>query len=337
MSFGTFEPILRTLVFPTAVFICFLYISTSTNLWAQQTNPHDGQKLVQQADLVHYGDVIDVDVVGGFEFDWRGTITPEGHLDGLQTFDAPVFALCRTESEIAADVARTYSKILRDPKVIVRIIDRSNRAIARVDGAVRTPTRFSIRRKVTLQELLVLSGGIVSGASGDIEIFRPANLSCSRSGNPSGPEDNGSRSINIKISDLISGKDSSNPIVLSGDIVSVAKAFPVYLIGAVSNPGPIYLTSKLSLTRAIASVGGVTKEADVKTVKIFRRSSSGTEVKEIDLAKITRGELEDEVLQSFDIIDVPAKGGSNRSFPPASPSTVTQDADLAQMPLKIID
>ena len=29
-------------------------------------------------DLIHFGDVIDVDVVGSLEFDWRGGLTPEG-------------------------------------------------------------------------------------------------------------------------------------------------------------------------------------------------------------------------------------------------------------------
>ncbi len=309
------------------------------HLLAQDPTPAAaGSNSALQDELVHYGDVIDVDVVGGFEFDWRGTITPEGHLDGLETFDAPIFALCRTESEIAADVARAYSKILRDPKVIVRIIDRSNRALARVDGAVRTPTRFSIRREVTLNELLVLAGGFVSGASGEIMIFRPANLSCSRTEAPPGsPGDNRSQTTIIKISDLLSGRVSSDPVILSGDIVTVSKAVPIYVIGAVNNPGSIYLTSELTLSRAIATVGGMAKDADGKTATIFRRSGAGTSIIDVDLAKIKRGEMEDEVLRSFDIIDVPAKGGGKRTYPPASPSTGIRDPTWAQMPLKIVE
>lgn len=317
--------------------VCIL--SLSMHLLAQDPTPAAaGSNSALQDELVHYGDVIDVDVVGGFEFDWRGTITPEGHLDGLETFDAPIFALCRTESEIAADVARAYSKILRDPKVIVRIIDRSNRALARVDGAVRTPTRFSIRREVTLNELLVLAGGFVSGASGEIMIFRPANLSCSRTEEPPGsPGDNRSQTTIIKISDLLSGRVSSDPVILSGDIVTVSKAFPIYVIGAVNNPGSIYLTSELTLSRAIATVGGMAKDADGKTATIFRRSGAGTSIIDVDLAKIKRGEMEDEVLRSFDIIDVPAKGGGKRTYPPASPSTGIRDPTWAQMPLKIVE
>ncbi|CAN5159568.1 hypothetical protein BH20ACI2_BH20ACI2_04160 [soil metagenome] len=297
-----------------------------------------GSNSARQDELVHYGDVIDVDVVGGFEFDWRGTITPEGHLDGLETFDVPIFALCRTESEIAADIARAYAKILRDPKVIVRIIDRSNRALARVDGAVRTPTRFSIRREVTLKELLVLAGGFISGASGEIIIFRPVNLSCNRTIElPAPPQDNRSQTTIIKINDILSGKVTSDPVILSGDIVTVSRALPVYVIGAVNNPGTIYLTSDLTLSRAIETAGGMAKDAGGNTATIFRRSGAGTSAIEVDLAKIKRGEMEDEVLRSFDIIDVPAKGGGKRKYPPASPATGVRDPTWAQMPLKIVE
>ncbi len=55
-------------------------------------------------------------------------------MDGLDGFNQPVYALCRSEDEIAAGVAMAYSKILRDPKVIVKIIDRSNRAVVRLGG-----------------------------------------------------------------------------------------------------------------------------------------------------------------------------------------------------------
>ncbi|HKX84258.1 MAG TPA: hypothetical protein VJL58_08565, partial [Pyrinomonadaceae bacterium] len=59
-----------------------------------------------KSDLVHFGDLIDVDVVGSFEFDWRGTLNPEGFLDGLEHVDKPVYALCRSESDIARSIER---------------------------------------------------------------------------------------------------------------------------------------------------------------------------------------------------------------------------------------
>ena len=106
--------------------------------------------------LIHFGDLIDVDVVGSFEFDWRGTLTPEGFLDGFDKIEAPVYALCRTEEQLASVITAEFVKTLRDPKVAVRILDRSNRAVAYLDGAVKIPQRFQIRRPVRLNELLVI-------------------------------------------------------------------------------------------------------------------------------------------------------------------------------------
>lgn len=315
---------------------CLLVLCLTAPLSAQK--PLSSEREQVGHGLVHHGDVIDVDVLGGFEFDWRGTITPEGNLDGLVTLDEPVYALCRTEKEIALDVAKAYSKVLRDPKVEVRIIDRSNRALARVDGAVRTPTRFSIRREVSLRELIVLAGGFISGASGAINIIRPANLGCNQPGNyPGADRDNRSTTLNIKISELLSGKALFNPVILSGDIVTVSRADTLYVIGAVNNPGAIFATAGLTVTRAIATAGGMTKEAGGDTVSIFRRTGTETKMIELDVSRIKRGEVEDIPLQSFDILDVPTKGGGKRSFPPAAPAVAAHDVNWAQMPLKIVD
>ena len=130
-----------------------------------------------QANLVHFGDLVEVDVIGSYEYDWRGSLTPEGYLDGLDTLENQIYALCQTEAALSAAVEKELSKTLRNPKVEVRILDRSNRAVAFLSGAVRSPKRFQIKRKVQLSELLVLSGGITDRSSGEISIFRPATMS----------------------------------------------------------------------------------------------------------------------------------------------------------------
>ncbi|MGH7784088.1 MAG: polysaccharide biosynthesis/export family protein, partial [Candidatus Binatia bacterium] len=188
----------------------------------------NAQENQSEIDLVHYGDVIDVDVVGSLDFDWRGTLNPEGFLDGMERIEDPVYALCRNESDIAAAIASQYSKVLRDPKVVVKIVDRTNRAVAIVDGAVKTPQRFQIKRAVRLNELIILSGGITDRSSGEITIFRPESLNClqqagigkdKRETFVKTGQSNGSKMFNIRISDLLRGKEDANPLILSGDIV----------------------------------------------------------------------------------------------------------------------
>lgn len=324
---------------------CVLYGLNST--FGQTPTPSPAQKVQpQEADLVHFGDLIDVDFVGGFEFDWRGTLTPEGYLDGLHSFNEPVYALCRSESEIAADVAKVYSKILREPRIVVKILDRSNRAIVRLDGAVRFPQRFQIKRHVSLRELLVIAGGITHEASGEVSIFRPRNLSCSESAsmgvvapekiaNPS--QSNGSKVLNIRISELLSGNAAANPLILSGDVITVTKAVPIYVIGAVNNPRQVYARSEITVTRAIATAGGLAKGAIGERVTIFRRDGEKTHVIEVDFGKIKTGEINDEVLKPFDIIEVPRKGGEKRRYPPAVALGDSKGKDSPIPPLRIID
>ncbi|MFN2501066.1 MAG: SLBB domain-containing protein [Pyrinomonadaceae bacterium] len=310
---------------------------------AQATSFPANKQNEDQIHLVHFGDIIDVDVVGSFEFDWRGTLTPDGFLDGLDAYSESIYGLCRSESQIAADVRRAYSRILRDPHVVVRIVDRSNRATARVDGAVRNPTRFRIQRKVSLQELLIRSGGLTDAASGEISIFRAVDLSCRTNANPAlvggqltGANDDVSMIMNVKISELLKGKPDANPLILSGDVVTVKSAEPVYVTGAVANARLVYIRDQATVTKAIAAAGGLSGDADGTIVTIFRRGGRDTKTIDLDMGKIVRGETIDPALKPFDIIDVGSRGGGKRKYPPASaPERPKQQ--LSELPLRIID
>ena len=296
---------------------------------------------VAQAELVHFGDLIEVDVVGSYEYDWRGTLTPEGFLDGLDYLDEQVFALCRSEREISSEIEKHYGKILRDPKVSVRILDRSNRAVAFVNGAVRSPQRFQIKRPVHLNELLVLTGGITDRSSGDISIFRPPKLSCTDPKKNTGDEfvkasqPGGAETINIRIAEILRGEPSANPQILSGDIVTVSEALPVYMIGGVNSPQQIPLRNQITLSRAIATAGGLAKEGS-SNITIFRREGRETKIITADLEKIAAG-ADDPVLKPFDIVDVPLKGKPARARPPVLDSRQTSSLSLVGLPLRVID
>lgn len=295
-----------------------------------------------QANLVHFGDLIEVDVIGSFEYDWRGSLTPEGFFDGLDSLENQIYGLCQSEEDLSVTVQKEFAKMLRDPKVVVRILDRSNRAVAFLNGAVRSPQRFQIKRAVYLNELLVLSGGITDRSSGEISVFRPANLSCVEPRKNTDGEfvkasqPRGAETINIKIADILRGEQSANPRILSGDIVTVSEALPVYVIGGVNSPQRLPLRNQLTLSRAIATAGGLAKEAN-GNITIFRREGRETKLIQADLQKITAGQADDPVLKPFDIIDVPQKGKPSRTRPPVIDKGVTNGLTLASLPLRVID
>lgn len=295
------------------------------------------------ADLVHFGDLIEVDVIGSFEFDWRGKLNPEGFLDGFDKVENPVFGLCKSESELSSLLEREYSKTLRDPKVAVRILDRSNRALAFLDGAVKFPQRFQIKRPVYLNELLILSGGLTDNASGEVSIFRPRNLSCQAENTVPAEKfvkasaDGGSQVSTIRISDLLKGSKDANPQILSGDLITVVAANPIYVIGGVNAPKQISSRSQMTLTRAIATAGGLAKDADGAKATIFRREANESRVIEADLGSIKAGKADDPVLKAFDIVEVPQKGRAKNRFPPVIDRRVEFGNTNGKLPLRIID
>ncbi len=292
---------------------------------------------------IHFGDLVDVDVIGSFEFDWRGTLTPEGFLDGFDRIEDPVYARCQTEEQLSSAITAELAKTLRDPKVQVRILDRSNRAAAYLDGAVKIPHRFQIKRPIRLNELLIISGGITDQAGGEISIFRPQNVRCSSvakvslTGGEKAAPDNDLQTTLITIKDLLSGKPEANPQIFSGDIVTVLAAAPIYLIGGVNVPKQISSRSQITLSRAVASAGGVSKQGIEEQVTIFRREGGESRVIIADLNKIKDNKADDPLLKAFDIIEVAEKGRQKRKFPPLVENRGYVSSVLSKLPLRIVD
>lgn len=281
-------------------------------------------------DAIHTGDIIEVDVEGSLDHDWRGGLTPEGFLDGFNEFGDHVRGRCRMPTEIAADAVKALSSTLRDPKVNVFIVDRSRRMPAILDGAVRSPHRYQIKRPARLRELIARSGGITDRSGGTISVFRPDGPSC--------PEQDGREQagrIEIKISDLVNGIGSANPFISPGDLIVVEKALPIYAIGGVRSPRPIPSKEQLTLTRLIAMAGGVAKDGDARRVVIYRRSKGTSSRIEADLKKIEGGAAKDPELQPLDIVEVMTKGGTSRKYPPEI-SDAAGDKH-ATLPLVVID
>jgi protein involved in polysaccharide export with SLBB domain len=279
---------------------------------------------------IHIGDLIDIHVAGHLEYDWRGKINPEGFIDGFDRIPKQIFALCRSEAELSADITSELSGTLREPKTEIKIVDISQRPIVSIEGAIATPTRFQVKRPVSLSELIVSAGGITDRSSGMISIVRPAGLSCI--GNAKSTE-----RFDIEIPKILAGHADANPNIVSGDIVFVGEASPIFLVGAVATQGKIEYRPEMTISRAISTAGGATKEAVTNEIKIFRRSSGATEAISVDLQKIAAGTASDVVLRPFDIIDLPFKGKPPRRLPPIAEIEQFSTVERTKYPLRIIE
>ena len=140
----------------------------------------------------------------------------------------------------------------------------------------------------------------------------------------------------ISVARTLSGDPEANPLILSGDIITVIAASPIYLIGGVNNPREISSRDQMTVSRAIASAGGLSKEAVENDVTIYRHEGKDSKTIAVDLKKIRSKQQDDVVLKPYDIVDVGQKGRGKPKFPPG----VNVDAisrDIYKLPVKIIE
>jgi protein involved in polysaccharide export with SLBB domain len=314
------------------LFYILQYLIFAVVLFSQTSIPENilPPKFVDSENLIHLGDIVDVDFVGTTEFDWRGTLNPEGFLDQIGYSKNPVNGLCRSEESVAKDISNLFSNTLKNPNVVVKIIDRSNRSISLILGAVKTPQRLRIKRTIRLNELIILSGGITEKASGDVEILRPANASCESAGSAE------TEILNVRLSDILRGDLNANPTIRLGDVVSVKETQPIFVTGGVRNPRQIFFRDKITLSRAIDSAGGLTSIATVKQITIYRRTGKTNSTILIDYNQILTKKFQDIELEKYDIIEVGTETGGNLT-PRIVQSFYENPTENVNLPLRIIE
>jgi polysaccharide biosynthesis/export protein len=263
--------------------------------------------------LLGPGDVLDVRIFGQPDLNTIAEVDSDGNISSLPFLETPIPAICRSAKQVQHDVAAAYGKYLKNPQVSVRISERKSRQPATVFGAVRQPTRVQMLRKVRLNELMAASGGFTERAFGTIQILHTEPLMCPEPGEEelAAPIDGTKIPLEIvKIPDLRSGKPAANPVIRPGDIVLVTEAEPVYITGSVTSPQGVYIRDQLTISRALAMVGGVRKEAKTNDVRIYRQKPGSPEQETIvvDLAAVKKNQQKDVVLQPYDVIEVPEAG-----------------------------
>ena len=259
------------------------------------------------------GDVIEVRVFGQPDLSATAQVDSDGNLSSLPFLETPIVAKCRTEKAVQKDIAVAYAKFINNPQVSVRITERNSRPPATVFGAVRQPTRVEMKRKVRLNELMSVSGGFTERASGTIQILHTEPVMCPEPGHEEEalPIDGTKIPLQIvKIGDLRLGKPEANPVIRPGDYVLVTEAEPIYITGSVVSPSGVYLRDQLTLSRAIAMVGGARAEAKTSEVRIYRQQAGSLEQEliTVDYAAIKKNQKPDVLLMAYDVIEVPEAG-----------------------------
>jgi polysaccharide export outer membrane protein len=103
------------------------------------------------------GDVLDIRILNRPNLS-RESVRVEGNgMIRMPLIEDEIQAACKTEGELAKEIADRYTKFYRKPQVDVFIKEYHSRQVA-VIGAVNEQSRFELQRRVRLLELLTYSG-----------------------------------------------------------------------------------------------------------------------------------------------------------------------------------
>jgi polysaccharide export outer membrane protein len=218
-------------------------------------------------------------------------------------------AVCLTENELAKDIASRYLPLMRNPQVDVFVKEYHSRPVA-VIGAVNTPGRFQLQRRIRLLDLLSFAGGPAERAGGNIQVVHSSIYPSCEASQSASKSDALGLSI-FKLRDTLAGNGRSNPFVRPGDVITVLEVEQIYVLGNVMKPSSFPLRERITLSQAIAMAGGTLPDSQSDKVRILRQKPDGVNKEElvVNLKAITKRQAPDVVLQANDIVEVPTASG----------------------------
>jgi polysaccharide biosynthesis/export protein len=243
------------------------------------------------------GDLLEVVVEGRPDLGRLPTVQTTGTIWLPRAGEIEVRGL--SAEEIAARIAPLVAgPDLEAPLVTVRVQEHHSQFVW-TRGALARPGRKQLRGGTRLVDVLLDSGGFLSGASSQIVIERTV-----------GAFEDGSRMLTLRFSRAGPSAEDLRGMALPlapGDVVTAPAEEWIVVSGAVKRPGRCRYDAALTLSRAVEGAGGLLPTAD-RRVRVRRvDSAAGAHAIEADLDAIRRGSQEDVVLLPGDEIAVEAR------------------------------
>lgn len=248
------------------------------------------------------GDVLNIivrkapELSGPVRVDQRGMIR-------IPMIEGEVFAACKTENELATQIATLYLEYKRSPSVEVFVSEFQSRPVS-VIGAVNAPGQFRLQRQVRLLELLTFAGGPSPVAGRTVNVIHTGSpIICEKDSADQGPAEG---LVLVKLNDTLKGVEGANPLVRPGDIIQIPEADQIFVIGHVIQPRSIALKDKqITVSWAIAMAGGPARDGKTSGIRIIREGENGEKSEIIvDLKAIQQHRSPDIALIPNDIVEV---------------------------------
>ena len=258
--------------------------------------------------LLGPGDIIQVTVFGIEELKQKElTLDSEGRISLPFINNVGLMGLTPRESEVK--IATLYeASVMKNPQVSVSVKEYKSQFV-NVLGAVLKPGTYQLTRRAFLVDALAMAGGLLADkAESKVYVHRSATASSAAEG------DGGAASLQTLEIDLVQmlekGDISLNIPIYAGDVVSVPERVErfFYVLGDVNKGGAFEMKKgeTVSLTKALASAGGLMSTAKGSKTAILRPNPDGTTKQiPVDVTKLLKGQAADMVLAQNDVVFVP--------------------------------
>ncbi|UCG61993.1 MAG: polysaccharide export protein [Candidatus Zixiibacteriota bacterium] len=214
--------------------------------------------------------------------------------DGMINIDiiGQVMAAGKTASELQDDIVRQMSRLnTRISQAVVRVIEYQYQYVF-VKGQVLTPGKLTFEEIPDLWTVINEAGGIT-------EIGDLTRVTIIRGGKDAGK---------VEVVNVIEAIESGNldklPQVRRQDTIEIPRTpagIPsadisqrvtrknvIYVIGAVTTPGPITFQEDVDVLEALALAGGPVFEADLKKARVITKDGFYAQAIEVDLEEYTK-------------------------------------------------
>jgi len=260
--------------------------------------PPEMLKPVKDRYRVGPGDILDVEVAENTKTRANTTIMP----DGMLYFDVSdgIRAKGKTLAEVSKELSAKLTDHYPSPVVTVNLVQAESHQFW-ILGQVKKPGAYPLNRPIRLVEAISMAGGLYSAQYYSEDIQETVDLD---------------RAILIRGGDLVpvdfralieGGAMQQNVYIRPGDYLYLPSVQhrAVYVLGAVSNPGPVYFDNDPTVISALASVGGHRPDAIITKALIIRGSLQTPRVAVINIRDIMKGRDRDVRLVAGDIVWVP--------------------------------
>lgn len=220
-----------------------------------------------------------------------------------------VHAAGMTVQELEADLVRRLREYIREPQVIVSVVQFRSEPVFFV-GDFRSPGIYPLQGRRTLIEMLTAVGGLQPNAARHIKVTRRAEYGSIPL--PNAVEDTEKKISTVEIS-MGSLRENVNPaediLLQPYDVISVERAEQIYVNGEVARVGSFELGERdsISLLQVLTMAGGFTRDAKRNKVRILRpilNTNRRAEI-EVDVTRLFEGKDLDVPLLPNDILYVP--------------------------------